>query len=175
MEAKKDKPFRHSQRCLHKGTKVCGTLGIQLLKSSSFILPHMWKKARSCRFFGGRTYCENLGLQENLKKKSTNDIHSIAIWTAQRPTIHVSIHVNTFLRNVGHVFGRVVHHSFTKRSVRTEKTALCLVQPNTCNYWRVMRDVWKLDPTQMFFVAWKLNFFFCKCILHAFRHFCWLD
>lgn len=48
---------------------------------------------------------------------SNNDIHSIAIWDTGRPRIRIPVHVNTFIRNVGHVIGRVVPHSVPQRSV----------------------------------------------------------
>lgn len=75
MEAKKDKPFQASQRCLEEGTKT-------LKDFWGFVLTSFARLHWFC-FIRGTMCCgDYLGLARSLKKtqvSSDNDIHSIAI------------------------------------------------------------------------------------------------
>lgn len=83
----------------------------------------VWRREQLCRvvhfcpatlqMFGGKKKKKNIALNnrklEDFKVSNSRNIRSIAIG-AQR-AICIPVHVNTFTRNVGCVFGRVVLHS----------------------------------------------------------------
>lgn len=104
MEAKKDKLFKPVSVVWKRELKCARLWDFCLTLISSTCLKLLKKNPKRARLFFGGRLCYDVYLDLQEEPQSNNDIHSIAIWALERPRIRIPMHVNTFIRNVGHVF-----------------------------------------------------------------------